>query len=452
MQALNRFAWRQALTGAFVAALIAAAAVGLAAPRSTAQEGEGSTTWLGAQSKVEAAVALSQETFPNGAVTILLGRDDTFGDSVASGGAQGRLAAPLLLTDRVQLSQATFDEIERLGGRTIFVLGGTAAVSDEIVEQLQSSGYLVTRLSGATRILTAIDIAGNVFPGATTAVLVRAFGTPEGDETQGFADSLPAGGFAAFQDIPVLLTDSAELSPEVATYLADNGFTEVFIIGGETAVSAAVQTALEDAGIMVTRLSGANRFATAVAVANARGFDDASTADGVLLVEGQADGAYAPGFAAAALSGASGTPILLSTGDTVPVETTAFLDPADGEAALVCAPLTTRTACDAAAESMGNAAVDCSGVEPESTATPTATPTETETENGGILPLPTDILGSETETETETEAAQEGDDGEPRPGHPCRSGGSDAPPLPLPVIPTGPPGATETPTPTPTAT
>jgi hypothetical protein len=87
-----------------------------------------------------------------------------------------------------------------------------------------------------------------------------------------FPDALSAGVRAYAQGLPMILTDPAALSPEAAQTLKDLQTQQVVIVGGEAAVSAAVADTLTKAtqdgglGVVVARVSGADRIATAVAL------------------------------------------------------------------------------------------------------------------------------------------------------------------------------------------
>lgn len=279
-----------------------------------------------ASSNVQAAVEYSQLAFPTTSPAALLGRDDLFPDNLASGGAQGRLNAPLLLTDSDDLSDETATELERLGVQLVYILGGTNAVSQDVEDELVAEGYTVERLFGETRIETAIDIASNLYPAATTAIVARAFPATGGtDETQAFADSLAAGAWAADDEYPVLLTQTEMLTENTRAYLDGSTIQTVFVVGGTDAVSEQVITDLEALGITVERVSGATRFATAVAIANERGFSDSSDADTTILVEGQDTDAWASGFPAAALADFANAPVVLANGEMLPQETRDFL-------------------------------------------------------------------------------------------------------------------------------
>jgi putative cell wall-binding protein len=254
------------------------------------------------------AIAWSRHAIPTsdisgfaqvGARTVLLGRADEFADSLTSGGAQGRLDAPLLLTDRDKLDWRVTEELQRLRADTVILLGGTAALSAGVAADLHALGYAVRRLAGSTRIETAVEVAQTIAPTTSTAIVARAFPAPDGEPTQGFADALAAGALAAHLGVPLLLTETDRLSAATASYLRQAMVTNTIVIGGTAAVGDEVLDELTALGITPTRSGGATRFATATAIAAARGAATAADADGTILVDGSAADAWADAFPAA---------------------------------------------------------------------------------------------------------------------------------------------------------
>ena len=278
--------------------------------------------------------------------TVLIGRDDLFADSLASGGAQGLLDAPLLLTGGDALDGRVADELERLGADTVILLGGNAALSDQVATDLSDLGYTVERLGGASRIDTAVEIARDVAPTADRAVLVRGYPAGEADATQAFADSLAAGALAADLGVPLLLTASDALSAATAGYLSDAGVTDVLLVGGTAAVDEQVVTDLCEIGITVERLDGDTRYDTAVAIAAERGASTAADADETILVDGADPDAWADAFPAALRASQGLAPVVLGQGDTLPAPTLDYLT--GGGTPLVCGTTTTIAACGAA--------------------------------------------------------------------------------------------------------
>jgi putative cell wall-binding protein len=308
---------------------------------------------LAAETNVQAAVAYSAFAVPaaGGVGDAVLARDDVFADSLAAGALEGLGGGrPLLLTPSDELAAETAAELERLDARRVTILGGATAVGPGVEDGLRARGYEVRRLAGATRVDTAVAVAAHAFPDATVAFVARAFADGD-DPTRAFVDALAAGGAAAASGTPVLLTDSGHLSPPARQHLANSRIAKVIVVGGPAAVSDAVVGELRSLGLEVVRAGGANRFETAVALAQlVFGFDDLDQADGVLLVEGQRADAWADGLPGGLLGAAFDYPVLLASGDTLPSATQAYLETADGSGThtLVCGPFATDTACERA--------------------------------------------------------------------------------------------------------
>src|SRR5690606_6787534 len=204
--------------------------------------------------------------------TALLARADLFPDALTTGALQGLFDAPLLLSGGDELDERVVTELERLGTTNVVVLGNEQAISETLTDALAADGLNVYRLGGATRIETAVAAVSEANPDATTAVLTRAYAAEGADDAQAFADLLGVSPWAAEHDWPVLLSQSEVLTPSVAAFLADSALTEIIIIGGETAISAAVEEAINELGIATRRVAGSNRFATAIAIAEERGY------------------------------------------------------------------------------------------------------------------------------------------------------------------------------------
>jgi putative cell wall-binding protein len=317
----------------WIAVAVASAVLGLVPAPAAAVQGD-TALRLDGDTPSQTAVAWSQVAYPqdvlaagDGPSVALIGRSDLFADNLAAGVLQQD--RPLLLTSSGTLRTGVADELDRLGVTDVTILGGTDAISRDVEDELDDLGLDVDRLAGETRIETAIAIAETV--PSDTAILARGFA--EDDPTQAFADSLAAGGWAADAGYPVLFTQTEVLTGNTADHLVDAGYERVVIVGGEQAVSAAVEAEVAALVDDVDRVAGDSRFETAVAIAEARGFDSAADADTVLLVDGQAEDAWADGFPAANLAGLLPAPILLtnSAAGELPAPTEAFLT--DGAAA-----------------------------------------------------------------------------------------------------------------------
>lgn len=292
---------------------------------------------LSATDNVGSSVAWSTSSFPDGSTFAVLGRADLFADSLASSGVQGALSAPLLLTPSSSLDPRVTAELDRLGASRVAIMGGTAAISSGVEQSLRSAGYAVDRVAGTDRIGTALAAAKAYHPGAQSALLVRA----SGSGTRAFADTLSAGALAASSDQPVLLTPSTGLAPSVRDHIASHGLDTVTLIGGEAALSTAVEEAVTATGAETERLAGPDRFATAAQVAGSTGGEESSH---MVIVDGMAANAWADGFPAASRR----APVVLTNGDDLPPATAGML--IGGGPALICGTSVSDTACDRARE------------------------------------------------------------------------------------------------------
>jgi putative cell wall-binding protein len=251
--------------------------------------------------RLATAVAVSQDSFPNGnAGAVVLARADDYPDALVGGPLAASKNAPLLLTQGSTLPNATAAELTRVlpRGRTVYVLGGTSAVPASIAAQLTTLGYVVVRYSGADRYATAVAVATAL---GNPSTLFLATGT-------NFPDALAAGPAAAHLHGAILLTNGSTLPTETLAYLVGSQ-SILYAIGGPAASAA---------GFFGVKVVGADRFATAAAVATK--FFPSSTVVGVATGTGFPDALA--GGAQLALTGA---PLLLSGSTGLPAATSAYL-------------------------------------------------------------------------------------------------------------------------------
>ena len=206
-------------------------------------------------SRTVTAAAASRHAWPDGADTVVLAAAGSFADAVAGTPLAADRDAPLLLTDTATLTPVTAHEIGRLGATDVVLLGGTAAISDDVADELAAEGLGVTRIGGANRFETAVLIAEAL--GQATRFVLANGGT--------FADALAAGPFAAADDRAILLTGADALPDGVADVLA--GAEDVVLAGGTTAVDDSVAAEVAGLGADVSRVDGATRYETANAFA-----------------------------------------------------------------------------------------------------------------------------------------------------------------------------------------
>jgi putative cell wall-binding protein len=252
--------------------------------------------------RIATSVAASQAAFPkaNSARVAVLARADSFADALSGTPLAAKEGGPLLLTLTSTLPVTTASELTRVlpGGSTVYLLGGTSAISPNVQNTLAGMGYSVTRLAGADRYATAVAVAG-ALDNPTTVF--------EADGTN-FPDALSAGSAAAQQGAAVLLTAGSKQSAATAGYLTAHPSVR-YAVGGPAAKA--------DPG--ATALVGADRYATSVAVAKM--FFNAP------LSVGLASGMNFPdALSGGAVTANHGGPILLVPNKgTIPAGTTGYL-------------------------------------------------------------------------------------------------------------------------------
>ena len=251
------------------------------------------------------AAAVSRQSFAANVPVAYVATGLKFPDALAAGAAAGIQGGPILLTNTTSLPTATRDELTRLRPQRIVVLGGTAVVAANVAAALDAyTAGTVTRIAGADRYATAAAVSRAAFgPGVGAAFVATG---------ESFPDALSAGPAAVKSRGPVLLVARGSLPQVVRDELTRLKPQQIYLLGGTSAVSDTVKQALQAySSAPIVRLSGADRFATAVAVSK-KFFNRPPAA---YLATGMN---FPDALAAVPASGRAGSPLLLVGPATVP--------------------------------------------------------------------------------------------------------------------------------------
>jgi hypothetical protein len=227
------------------------------------------TMRIAGSDRVGTAIATSTVAWPH-APAVVVALSVAPAEAIVAGPLAAQLDAPVLLTAPHELEGRVAAEIGRLGARHAVLVGGAAGVPG-IDGVLTAAGIqTVERLAGADVHATAATVAQRVWDDTPLArrQAVLALGTHP-DPNRAWPDALTASWYGAVTDAPVLLTDPGGLPAPSAAALT--GVGSVTIVGGRAAVDDTVATAVQTLSGRQTRLSGDDRYATAVAVADALG-------------------------------------------------------------------------------------------------------------------------------------------------------------------------------------
>lgn len=250
------------------------------------------------------AAAVSREFFAPGVPVAVIATGANYPDGLAAGPAADELGGPVLFVTKDAVPAATRTELLRLKPQQIVVVGGLDVISSPVRSKLDGlTDGTATRIAGTSRYDTAAALSAHTFPGGAN-IAYLATGTA-------FPDALAGGAAAGIQDAPMLLTQRGHLSSATRAELERLDPDRIMLLGGTGAISEAVAAQLEGLAI-VERVSGQNRYATALAVSQ-RVFG--TDRPGVLLATGKS---WPDALSASAAVRHTRGPILLTTGATLP--------------------------------------------------------------------------------------------------------------------------------------
>jgi putative cell wall-binding protein len=198
-----------------------------------------------------AARALAERTGSLGEVVVALGarpdEADAWPDALSAGVLSGQAAAPVVLVtpDGVpEPTRAVVDEL--LGGRgDVRIVGGTAAVSQDVALAFADAGYDVSRLAGSDRYGTSTAVVeAAIAEGAGVSTVLVAGG-------ESFQAPLVAGAASLLADgvMVIVQPDDLDAGSTTRQFLESRAeeIEQVLVVGGEDLVSAAVEAQLEEA-------------------------------------------------------------------------------------------------------------------------------------------------------------------------------------------------------------
>jgi hypothetical protein len=233
------------------------------------------------------------------AATVVVATGELFPDALGGAALAGASGGPLLLTRKAGVPAEVLNEITRLGATKIYVLGSTAAVSAAAFNQLDAriAGTPV-RIGGANRYETASLIAAETITLLGSGYQGGAFLATG----MNFPDALAAGPIAAATGMPIILSNAS------GGFSVPAAVTKVQILGSTSVVPASAVTAL--GAKYEGRLFGANRYATARAVAEYGVNSKGMVWNGVGLATGEN---FPDALCAGPLLGDNNTVLLLTT-------------------------------------------------------------------------------------------------------------------------------------------
>ncbi|WP_419551529.1 cell wall-binding repeat-containing protein [Candidatus Poriferisodalis sp.] len=173
-------------------------------------------------------------------------------------------------------------------------------------------------------------------------------------------DAVSVAGLAGFLDAPVLLTSGDSLHGGVADFIEDYGVQTVYILGGAGAVSDEVAEDIEALANepTVSRIEGADRYATAAAAASKLGGGAAwcGAEDPAAILANGGDVSLVEAMAVGPIAHRLQLPLLLTAADELSMATADFIEAEDIEHVVIVGG--TDSVSDAVATALSDSGVD----------------------------------------------------------------------------------------------
>lgn len=195
-----------------------------------------------------------RDWFTDGKVdNVILACGTNFADALAGSYLSAVKYAPIIIINDDNIDRVknyVKESVEPDG--TVYILGGNVAVSEKVEKEMKKVFKNVKRLAGSNRYGTNLEILKEAGMNADSILVATG---------NNFADSLSA----SAAGLPMLLVKDS-LNSDQKAFLEKNKGKKLYILGGTSAVSSAVEKELKKYG-EVKRVAGASRFETSIEIA-----------------------------------------------------------------------------------------------------------------------------------------------------------------------------------------
>lgn len=212
------------------------------------------TVKLVGDTRYSTAIKISQNGWDS-ADNVVIVNSSAMADALSATPFARAKNAPLLLTQSESLNEKTQKELKRLKAKNVYIVGGTAVVSDNVVSNLKSLGLKVERISGDSRYNTSFEVAKRLGNISQVAVVNGESGIP---------DAISIAPVAASNNMPIILSSPVDGTKVFDDYIKRNNIKKSYVIGGNEAVSNDILNKLPNA----KRLGGSDRNETNAAIIN----------------------------------------------------------------------------------------------------------------------------------------------------------------------------------------
>ena len=294
-------------------------------------------TRLAGQDAAETSLDIVKQTYSGETTTsswVLIARDDDFADAMSATGLAGALGAPIILANRESgLTDAALEEIEALGAKNAYIIGGAGAIPADIESQLKTTGIDTKesseegiRIYGQAYYETSVACAAKIKETNEAAVKAgMATSTPNDVIVAmgiNFQDALSISSFAYKYKLPIFLeTDGGGSSDAAARVLTEDAIAAIkasigtsgtiYVPGGPGALTTASVEGFFGAE-KVIRIYGEDGYETSNEIAKWMVENGKLTAETCVIANGELAPRGTDALSGSALAGQAGGVVLLT--------------------------------------------------------------------------------------------------------------------------------------------
>lgn len=254
-------------------AIMVLSIVGVPKPVSASTSVAPTITRLSSSNRVKTSIEISKKAYVDSVETLLISGYNGDPDALTSSFLAGRFNAPLLISDKNELSKDLAAEIKRLNPKEIILLGSDSVLPKTIENSINKLGYKTRRIAGANRMETAVNIAKEQISKVESKEIFVV-------EYNSLADAIAIGPVAARDSIPILIVKKDSLPKSVINFIKTNGINKATIIGGNLSSNTVseLKSYVKDTELVM----GSNRVNTSLEVA----YKYYSNPDSVIIANG----------------------------------------------------------------------------------------------------------------------------------------------------------------------
>lgn len=163
-----------------------------------------------------------------------------FADALSVSSIAASKGYPILMSDSSSLPDETIQEIKQVQPNSVYIIGGQASLSDNIINQIKSllpsiQDNNINRIGGTSRYDTSLLICKYFNMNTNTAVIANG---------EKFPDALSGSALAAKLNAPIILANSIDI-PDQKNFLdSTTNYTNLILLGGQSAISEATEAIL----------------------------------------------------------------------------------------------------------------------------------------------------------------------------------------------------------------